>query len=410
MRDAATQAWIDRARAAPIDGVLNRIAPSHGVRFRGMKGHGPCPACGGSARSTRFSADLRQGVWHCFVSGEGGDVIALVQYVTGANFLGAVETITAEPPPSTSAGEVMRQDPALLAERERKRAEEEKRRQRDDNDYRRREIARCARIWREAVPLSGTAAEDYLRSRGIQAPAGARLRCHRALKYWEWSKTAGAFNVIAEAPALVARIDDATHRFRGVHITYLDPHERNGKLAAVDPETGEILPAKKVRGSPKGCHIHLGGDPATAVSLDVGEGIETVLSVREALREAGRAIDSHLFWSALNLGNIGGPAKETVPHPRLTRVDAAGRSRKVKVAGPFPLMGGDEPVLMPPPQVCDVVILGDGDSDRFTTECHLIRAARRWARPGRRIRIAWADEGADFNDMRRNELRDGVAA
>jgi hypothetical protein len=408
MGSRETDEWIERARAADIWSVLNRIAPSHGVRRRGNRGSGPCPACGGSKTSTRFSIDCQKGVWHCFVSGEGGDAIALVEYVTGANFLGAVEIITGENAPSGE--DVRREDPALQEKRARQRQAEAEKRGRDENDYRRREIARCATIWRESVSLSGTPAEDYLRARGIQAPAGARLRCHKALKFWEWSKGKGQFIVLAEAPAMVGRIDDATHRFMGVHITWLDPGESNGKLCVIDPETGEILPAKKVRGSAKGCHIHLGGDPALATSLDVGEGIETVLSVREALRESGRPIETHLFWSALNLGNIGGPAKESVAHPSLTRLDSLGRTRKVKVPGPLPLLGGDDPVLVPPPQVNDVVILGDGDSDRFTTRCHLERAARRWAKPSRRIRIAWAADGADFNDMRRAALSQEVAA
>lgn len=399
---SAMEEWIAKARAMPIDQVLDRVAPHHGVRFRGRKGSGPCPACGGSTRSTRFSVDLERGLFHCFVSGEGGDAIKLVQYVEGADFLGAVETITGEPAPSREKGRLS--DPALIEKRLKERAERNARAAREENDFRRREIARCATIWREAVPLSGTAAEDYLRARGIQAPPGARLRCHRALKFWEWSAAASAFIILAEAPAMVARIDDATHRFRGVHLTYLDASQKNGKLQLVHPETGEILPAKKVRGAARGGHIHLGGAPARATALDVGEGIETVLSVREALREAGRPVEAMLFWSALNLGNIGGPARESVAHPSLTRLDRLGRARKVKVPGPYPLMNGDEPVLMPPAQVSEVVILGDGDSDRFTTHCHLERAARRWARPGRRIRIAWADDGADFNDMRRNEV------
>jgi hypothetical protein len=46
------------------------------------------------------------------------------------------------------------------------------------------------------------------------------------------------------------------------------------------------------------------------------------------------------------------------------------------------------------------VLLGDGDSDRFTTQNAMQRAEVRYARPWRQVRVAWAPEGADFDDLR----------
>jgi hypothetical protein len=45
------------------------------------------------------------------------------------------------------------------------------------------------------------------------------------------------------------------------------------------------------------------------------------------------------------------------------------------------------------------VLLGDGDSDPFLTECALRRATARWSTPHRRVRTAFAPSGHDFNDL-----------
>jgi hypothetical protein len=50
-----------------------------------------------------------------------------------------------------------------------------------------------------------------------------------------------------------------------------------------------------------------------------------------------------------------------------------------------------------------LVLLGDGDSDPFTTRAALERARRRGALPARTISIIVAPEGRDFNDVLRGE-------
>jgi hypothetical protein len=49
----------------------------------------------------------------------------------------------------------------------------------------------------------------------------------------------------------------------------------------------------------------------------------------------------------------------------------------------------------------DVVLLGDGDSDRVLTECALYRAQTRLLAMGndRLVRVAWAPAGQDFNNL-----------
>lgn len=401
--DPEIEAWIDRARASDIWQALNRVAGSHAIKPRGRKGVGPCPSCGGV---DRFSIDGAKGSFYCRGSARvGGDVIAMVMHLTGASFLGACEDITGEPMPKRKPGDdVRRSDPKLIEQRRLEAEAEASRRESEARDFRQREIARAHSIWHEAGPMPGTVAEAYLRGRGVAAPAGARLRHHPGLKYWH--HLADGWRVVHRGPALVARIDDADHRFLGAHCTWLDLSTRKGKAEIIDPESGEILVAKKVRGSQKGGHIHLGGDPAAAHHLVTGEGIETTLAVREAMRQADRDLGDCLFWAAINLGNIGGRASGTVPHPTLRRTDKLGRVRRVFVPGPYPLIepagdGGGEPVLVPPAQITRATILGDGDSDRFTTECTLQRGAARWQQMREHLtaEIAWPGEGVDFCDL-----------
>lgn len=388
-----TEDWIDEARAASLTSLIERWP--HRLKRIGSELVGPCPACGGR---DRFAINRAKNVWLCRKSGKSGDAIALVQYLDGADFLGAVEVVTGRPNPGGISGQKF--DAGLVERRKRDAAEAAALREKEQVDFRDREIIRAHDIWMAAQPIAGSIAERYLRFRGVQAPRGAKLRCHNGLPYWHClSATKGKqdWQVIHKGPALVAAITGPGGRFQGAHCTWIDAaFAGSGKAEIFHPETGEQLASKKVRGSARAGHIHLGGE-ADAKTLYVGEGIETVLSVRESLLPAlGLA-----FWSSISLGNLGGRARESVLHPSLTRKDSKGRIKRLKVPGALPDMD-ETPVLMPPDGVREIIILGDGDSDRFTTDCVLRRAAARWASPGRAIRAAWADDGSDFNSMLRS--------
>ena len=56
-----------------------------------------------------------------------------------------------------------------------------------------------------------------------------------------------------------------------------------------------------------------------------------------------------------------------------------------------------------PDSVEELILLGDGDSEQLLTECAMERAARRYAKDGRTIRIAFAPSGLDFNDVLRGQ-------
>lgn len=116
--------------------------------------------------------------------------------------------------------------------------------------------------------------------------------------------------------------------------------------------------------------------------------------MRGVRRAAARA-------GASSLGNIGGAAAASVPHPTEVVIDRLGRSRARRVPGPVPALA--RPSLMLPDSVERVSLLGDGDRDRFFTENALRRGAVRFRaqRPGRQVFVSWAPAGEDFNDVLR---------
>jgi hypothetical protein len=382
----AMRAFVEEARSVPIEAEVAR----RGLKLKrsGSELVGPCPVCGGV---DRFGVNLRKGVFNCRGSGTAGDVIALVEYCDANDFLGACETLAGRPAPT---GASRGPDADEIARREAQRAAAEAERERGEIDYREQERARMWRVWRSACAIAdGSVVDRYLARRGLPIPRGAALKSLSDYPYFE------AGREIWRGPAMIAAIVDAAGTFRGAHATWIDP-DSFGKAEIVDQATGEVLPAKKVRGSMRGGHIAL-SKCETPRRLIIGEGIETVLSVRHAL-EAKWPLDElsrTVFWSSISLGNLGGKAVSTIAHPTEFKIDKRGAKRAVRVPGMEP---ADEPgrlPLMPPETVDQIILLGDGDSDHFLTEAHLTRAAARWQRSGRSIHLAWAPSGFDFNDI-----------
>lgn len=395
--DTAFAAWKQRAGDFAVDEAARRL----GAKLRKVTAAewaGPCPRCGGT---DRFSVNLRKGVFNCRGS-VGGDVIRMVEHVLGVDFLAACEWITGEPPPDrdSTLGDAEREALARAAE---ERAAADARRESDDNVFRERERGTLYDIWRSACADAPELASYFALRLGpaicdVPRSEWPRLRCVRDMPYYRRGDDRG--EIFARAPAMVAPLIDATGRFRGLHFTYLDLSEPNGKLRVTVPETGEALPAKKVRGSKQGHWIDLfpRRDPPPAPegprTLVLGEGIEKTLAVWLALRLAGRDLSATAFWVAADLGNLAGKAAASVRHPT-QRHEQSGRP--VMVAGPEPHM--DAPAIVIPDGVDDLVLLGDSTSDPFATCCALARATKRYARPGRRVRTAWAPDGVDFDEL-----------
>ena len=364
------------------------------LRPSGRKFVGSCPMCGGGKRATRFEIP-EPGRWVCAVCSDGGDAIRLLQKATGCDFKGAIDRLGG--PRTLSPDETVR-----LSQ---KRAAEEKRRLAAQERYRAQAIAAAERLWRQGCDPRGFATADYLRTRGCLVPASGAIRHHQDVGYFDGETVDERGERVARqihrGPAMLAAITDNAGAFRAIHITWLQPDPHGAAKAMItDPDTGEILPAKKVRGSKDGGKIVLReGGPAPR-RLFIGEGIETVMSVGVALARTGALRDDDAFWSSVDLGNLGGPASATVPH--LTLLTKTGRPQRIPGSEPlFEENGQPVNAIRVPVSVEHLVLLGDGDSDPFLTRTALERAAKRHARPGLTITTAFAPAGMDFNDLLR---------
>lgn len=395
----AQTAWIDRARDADIVAVAQRSPINAKLKKQSREWIGPCPACGGTDRFA-INPHKKGGVFVCRSSG-GGDVIAMVRHVVGCDFLAACEIINGEPMP-TAESKVSAADIKAAAEkREAERQARDAEREAEQDRYRQRMRESAYAIWSGALPFRGSPAETYLREhRGIKdLPEAMKLRFAPDLAFCHGEETDPAgrkiARVIHRGPAMLAPIVDAVGKFKALHRTYLDLDQPDGKARIIDPDTTEPINAsKKTLGSKQGNAIRLVQLTQLPDALVIGEGIETVLSVWYACHYRDRnSIRATAFWAAVDLGNLAGKHAGTVPHP--TRKSRLGRPERI--AGPEPDL--TEPGIQIPDSVTDVLILGDGDSDRFMTQCALHRAQLRFARPGRTVRCAWAPTGEDFNDL-----------
>jgi hypothetical protein len=382
---------------AQIDDICARnpipdIVESYGGTLR--RGTGACVICGGSKRSSRFEATDGGRGWVCAVCQDGGDVIDLVMRVERLGFNATVERL----------GGALAFSPKEAARRERVLATKRVQREAEAATYRERERRRCKAIWCGSLAALDSPIETYLNAREIFDVASMRVRYSPEQPYFDGKRVideaeAAALGeprragketprLIYTGPAMLAPIVGLTGRFEGLHITWIDPACSGEKAKLFDPESGEALPAKKMRGCKAGGFLDVfpGGDPARVY---IGEGIESVASVREERR------DGAVYRVAGDLGNLAGPAVATLPHP--TARDEGGRPRRVP--GPQPKF---ESEACPIPELCvDLMLLKDGDSDPFLTDLAMLRAAARHRCAGRRIAVADPGEGVDFNDLAR---------
>jgi hypothetical protein len=142
--------------------------------------------------------------------------------------------------------------------------------------------AAAARLFAASVPVACSLADTYLRSRGLtQGGMMSALRFHPKC----WHREEGRTKSIPR-PALIAAVTDGAGVLQGVHRTWLAP-DGQGK-AAVETQ-------RRAMG-------HLLGNAVRLIPHDdilvVGEGIETMLSLVEAM--PGLPV-----WAALSSGHLG---------------------------------------------------------------------------------------------------------
>jgi hypothetical protein len=382
-RERIPESALDELRQRnPVDELAGKWVS---LRRAGKKFIGPCPICSTDRQSrtaTRFDCDAES--WRCAVCVDGGDCIRLVQKLEGKTFLEAVEWLG-------GAKEIDAKRAAELDEARKRKTEQ---RERESNQFRDRERRTLWDIWLNAVPIADTPAEMYLALRGIPLPPGVRLRCVLDMPYF--AARGRDQVVIHRGPVLIAPIIRPDGHFGGVHFApYIDLSKPKGKLQIEDPDTHEILPAKKARGSKKDGYIDLFPAVKEPQTLIIGEGIEKTLAVWAALSHLDRDLATTSFRTSVDLGNLGGRAADTVTHPSLKT--EKGRPQRIPGPAPDPEMPG----IPIPDSVEKIVILGDSTSDRLTTRCAIARAETRWRKPGRDIRCAWPPDGNDFDDLLR---------
>lgn len=385
------QDLIDKARAIDV----GEVAARYGFALTSRQGEhvGPCPGCGGH---DRFSVNTKSNVWRCRQGGGdpiGGDAVALVRHVEGCGFLRAIEIVTGqqftprEPTPATQ--------------------------KRDDNEYREKERRRAYELWREGHAFAdGGPVDAYLRRRGIAAAfarmPGAHCREHRDFPFWQPYTDAPVlqgrrakvkWRIIHRGPAMLWPIVDAAGSFMGLHVTWLDPSTDNGKAEIFCPDTGEQLPAKKVRGSKKGGRIVLRTTSLDVGALAVGEGVESCLSWLSLGRHLP-AFHGCGVETSVDLGNLAGRAARTVAHPVLNQTRRDGRVVAQRYPGPDPLIGEDQALLWSPPAGTKrLMLIGDADSEPYATRAALKRATARLDHLLDEIADDWPPAGHDFNSL-----------
>ncbi|HEY8129370.1 MAG TPA: toprim domain-containing protein [Hyphomicrobium sp.] len=130
-------------------------------------------------------------------------------------------------------------------------------------------VVLARKIWAASNLIAGTPAEAYLRARKITADLDdAPLRYHPGLLYRDTPDS-----LPQRLPALVAAVTDNSGEVTGVHRTFLDPTRKDkARVSSPRRSLGAIL----------GNGVRFGVIEDFAI---IGEGIETVLSLKSALRQ-----------------------------------------------------------------------------------------------------------------------------
>lgn len=359
--DPAIEEWIDRARSCDILEIATQMGAV--LRRTGSEYAGPCPKCNGT---DRFAVKPSEQVFNCR-GGEGGDSIALVMHVREVPFMAACEIINGEPAPNRES-QARPIDPEIVRERQEERKDQELARAAAETVKQERNADRAERIFNDCAALPGSPADAYLKRRGIFVPAHMAddLRFHRGLDYRGFTDPDAADEIVLGTfPCMVAAIRNVDGAIIGIHRTYLDPREP-AKLTP--PGDRSRNKAKKVYGSFKRGAIRLGPIQRCMAS---GEGIETTLS----WYQLGVGPDDVGVICGVTRGNLCGGSVGTVKHPNGKGVIPNG------------IPAPDKPGMVLPPEVEELILLGDRDADMVTMNAFLLTGGRRHREAGRTVSI-----------------------
>jgi DNA primase len=292
---------------------LSGVASKAGVKLHraGNELKACCPFHADRTPSFTIYADDRRA--HCFGCGWSGDVLDFVQQAYGVKLPGAIEML----------------DGGALRELEQQRAPAKPK-----ADMR--PVAQ--RIVNGSVPIEGTPASVYLRSRGIMMDLPHTLRFARLAPPQIEGNGLLAANGPGPLPTLVAIVTGPAGELVGLQRTYLTEDGR--KAATKVTDTDRKPKVKYSLGNVIGGAIQIG--PPSA-SMLVTEGLEDGLTLAQAL---GRSV-----WVAAGTSML-----PQIVFPDVTRAivigadgDAAGKAAAAKAAAAFTSCGLATRIMSPTP-------------------------------------------------------------
>jgi len=332
-----------RAEAVQARIAISKIVGADvALTKRGREWVGLCPFHNGTSLGN-FTVNDAKGLYHCFACGANGDHIGYLRARKGLSFGEALRLLEAD------AGIDFR-DAKAVAQLDRDRA----RRERAAADEAERKRRGAEGLWHHAAPLHASPGEAYLRGRAIdfgvigKYPGAIRFR-HDCPHGPTGQKM----------PAMLAAMVSIDGQHMATHRTFLARAADGWRKAPVEPN-------KMILGSFAGAHIPINKGACGPMPLrDVPPG--TVVHISEGIEDALSVAMAHPDWrivAAATLGNIGAVAL--------------------------------------PPQVRDVVVIGQHDRPGSAADNALERQIAAMQGRGLRVACLWPDPRyKDFNDQLR---------
>lgn len=187
-----------------------------------------------------------------------------------------------------------------------------------------RRTAQARRLWQESRPIGGTLAESYLRARAIRGPLPGSLRYHASAWHGPSAR---------RLPAMVAAVTlEGEAEPVAVHRTYLAEPGRKA----------DVAPNRAMLGPCAGFAVVLSEGPGP---LLVAEGVETALSLRDALTDLSPRV-----WAALSTSGVSGLRLPDRPGELIAAPDgdAPGMAAAEALAARAHAAGWNVKILPPP--------------------------------------------------------------